>query len=46
LHDPVFSFEERDETNDDFHSVAKGGIQQAGKSLSERHRHLVGRIAD
>jgi hypothetical protein len=36
LHYPNFSFEERDETDDDFHCVAKGIVQNTGKSLPKR----------
>jgi len=41
LHDPDFSFEERNDAHDDLDGVPEGGIQQAGKSLPEREGHLL-----
>jgi hypothetical protein len=45
LHDPDFAFEQRDDTHNNLHSIAKSRVQQPGKSLSERQGHLFCGIA-
>jgi hypothetical protein len=41
LYDPNFSFEEGDDTHDDFYRVPESRVQKAGEGWPEEQRHLL-----